>query len=59
MFRFKRGLVLASVVAAVLIVTIAAPDLFDWLDPQFGSYIMVGVALVAAGIWWWARRRRD
>ena len=56
MFRFRRGVVLAAVASAVLIVTIAAPNLFDWLDPQIGSYIMVAVALVAAGVWW-ARRR--
>lgn len=57
MFRFKRGFVLVGVVALVVLVTLLAPQMISGLDNKLGSYVMVAVAVVAAGIWL-ARRRQ-
>ncbi|XSG74997.1 hypothetical protein ACP8Y2_22770 [Herpetosiphon llansteffanensis] len=53
----SKGLVLASVVLIVLIITTLAPNLFEQIDGRIGSYIMVGVALAAVAAWWWRRKQ--
>lgn len=49
----SKGIVLASVVLIVLIITTLAPNVFEQIDGNVGSYLMVGVALAAVAAWWW------
>lgn len=53
----SKGVVLASVVVIVLIITTLAPNLFERIDGNVGSYLMVGVALAAVAAWWWRRKQ--
>ncbi|GAA5526817.1 hypothetical protein [Herpetosiphon gulosus] len=53
----SKGVVLASVVVIVLIITTLVPNLFERIDGSVGSYLMVGVALAAVAAWWWRRKQ--
>jgi hypothetical protein len=55
--RRGRGPRLALAVAGVALITLFAPGVFDRLPERFGSYVMVAVALAAAMIWLYRRRR--
>jgi hypothetical protein len=55
--RRGRGPWLALAVAGVALITLLAPGVFDRLPERFGSYVMVAVALAAAMIWLYRRRR--
>jgi len=53
----SKGVILASVVLIVLIISTLAPNLFEQIDGNVGSYLMVGVALAAVAAWWWRRKQ--